>query len=395
MASASVPQGEGAPKDLAGTWKVRFGVYGASAKPKLKGTVRVQSSGDGTFHGGQLDLHIHVPSGLRIPGRTVDASKAKSDPDLEERVETFFALTTQLLGIEKGEVVFHEESSSCGSSTASRALLKGFAVSKGQKDGTQALHILMTNLIADNGQPFAAGVAPGIPGAATVFGRNVSGIIVTTSRSAERDVLRRCSKRRTRPSGLNHTHRVRRSDFDPLITDTPARRHLARAALQLPDRTNVMFAAGAMDGPVSLSPSQKRVYRGSPIYRAFPAGGGTKICACGSLDAVVQANVPRLGQRCPVANRARARVRALCGLNALDADGLVKRHGRVQAIAQLKAAAVDADLAPYIRGRANLALRALNAQWPAPFVEEIQIDRGARPRSVTVRSEARFELEAP
>lgn len=51
-----------------------------------------------------------------------------------------------------------------------------------------------------------------------------------------------------------------------------------------------------------------------------------------------------------------------CGLNALDTSGMVARHGRDQAIVQLTAAAADADLAPYIRGRAELALRALGAK---------------------------------
>ena len=44
-----------------------------------------------------------------------------------------------------------------------------------------------------------------------------------------------------------------------------------------------------------------------------------------------------------------------CGLNPIDAEGLAKRYGT----AQLEAAANDTDLAPYIRGRANLALKRL------------------------------------
>ncbi|MDF2698174.1 MAG: hypothetical protein K0S65_6557, partial [Labilithrix sp.] len=52
-------------------------------------------------------------------------------------------------------------------------------------------------------------------------------------------------------------------------------------------------------------------------------------------------------------------------LNKLDAQGLVKRHGHAQALTELRAAAADTDLAPYIRGRANLALKALGATSPS------------------------------
>lgn len=364
IASASVPQGEDAPKNLAGTWKVRFGVYGSSAKPKLKATVRVQSSGDGTFHGGQLDLHIHVPSGLKIGSRTVNAAKAESDPDLQERVETFFGVTSQLLGIEKGEVVFHEEASSYRELDGVEDLLNGFAISKGQKDGTPALHILMTNVIANEGQPIAAGIAPGIPGAANVFGRNVSGIIVTTSPSAEEDVLTMVHEA-GHFFGLNHTTEFDGESSDPL-SDTPACDGISRDRLyDCPDRTNIMFPAGAIDGPVSLSPTQKRVYRGSPIYRALPAGGTNRSRSAPLAPPAAPLSLKRtfrVSGSSVLSPVERELSSGFCGLTMPDANDLVKRHGRAQAIAQLKAAAADADLAPFVRGRANLALRALNAE---------------------------------
>ncbi|MBX3205348.1 MAG: hypothetical protein KF764_09775 [Labilithrix sp.] len=364
IASASVPQGDNAPKDLAGTWKVRFGVYGASSKPKLKGKIRVQSSGDGAFHGGALDLHVHVPSGLRIGNRTVNAAKAESDSDISDRVDTFFALTTNLLGIERGEVVFHEESSSYRELDGVSALLRGFAISSGQKDGTPALHVLLTNLIAEGGQPFAAGISPGIPGAATIFGRNVSGIIVTTSHSVDQDVLTMLHEA-GHFFGLNHTTEFDGQSSDPL-SDTPVCESIASGNIDsCPDRKNIMFAAGARDGPVTLSPTQKRVYRGSPIYRAFTAGGGSTMSF--KPRAPVRSLAPSFKRTFRVSGSdvlspvERELSFGFCGLNGLDANGLVKRYGRDQAIAQLTAASADTDLAPYIRGRANLALRALGA----------------------------------
>lgn len=363
IASASVPQGQGVPKDLAGTWKVRFGVYGsAGSKPKLKGKVRVQSSGDGVFHGGQLDLQIHVPDGLKIGNRTIDASKAASDPAIKERIDTFFALTTQLLGIEKGEVTFREEDRAYQELESIEEVLQGFAISNGQKDGTQALHILMTNLIAQDGQAFAAGISPGIPGAATIFGRGVSGIIVTTSESPDQDVLTMLHEA-GHFFGLNHTTEFDGQSSDPL-DDTPACETISRNPNDLfncPDRTNVMFAAGAIDGPVTLSATQKRVYRGSPIYRAFTAGGST-------MSFVPPSPAPSIKRTFRVSGSTvlspveRELSSGFCGLNALDVDGLVKRHGRADAITQLRAAAADPDLVPFIRGRANLALHELGAR---------------------------------
>lgn len=360
IAAASVPQGEGTPEDLEGTWKVRLGVHGSSAKPTLKAKVRVQSTSDGAFHGGQLDVHIHVPRGLRIGARAVDASKAESDPDIKERVDAFFVGTSQLLGIERGEVTFHEEAERY-QSLNDNEVLAGFAVSSGQKDGTQALHILMTNMIASGGQPVAAGISPGIPGAATVFGRNVSGIIVTTSERASQDALTMLHEA-GHFIGLNHTTEFNGQGSDP-FEDTPFCQNVSRNPNDLfacPDRSNIMFVAGAIDGPVMLSPSQKRVYRGSPVYRALASSGGTRSISASTVAPTFK-RAFRISGDPTLSPVERELSLGFCGLNPLDADGLVDRHGRDAAIAQLRAAAVDTDLAPYIRGRANLALERLGA----------------------------------
>jgi len=375
IAAASVPQGEDVPKDLAGKWKVRFGVYGSSStsskRPKLHGRVRVQSSGDGAFHGGQLDLHVHVPDGLRVGRHTVDTSDAANDPEIAERVDTFFALTAQLLGFERGKVTITDEPSRFQELDGIAELIDGFAVSSGQKDGTQALHVLMTNFIGQDGEPFAAGISPGIPGAATVFGRGVSGIIVTTSESVDQDVLTMLHEA-GHFFGLNHTTEFDGQSSDP-FDDTPACATIAsrdpNSWFDCPDRSNIMFAAGAIDGPVTLSPSQKRVYRGSPIYRAFTAGGGKTMSSEAPSSRRPAFAAPRVLARAfrisgssvlsPVERELSF---GFCGLNELNAEGLVDRHGREAAMTQLRAAAVDQDLAPYIRGRANLALKKLGAK---------------------------------
>ncbi|MDF2697779.1 MAG: uncharacterized protein K0S65_6162 [Labilithrix sp.] len=361
IASASVPQGEGVPTDLGGTWKVRFGVFGwPSLKPKLKGRVHVQSSGDGAFHGGQLDLHIHVPSGLRIANRVVAASQAEGDPDINERIDTFFALTTSLLGIEKGKVVFSEEASSYRELDGIEEILQGFAISSGEKDGTPVLHILMTNLIGQDGEPIASGIAPGIPGAANIFGRSVSGIIVTTSPSPEDDATTMFHEA-GHFFGLKHTSEIDGQSFDPL-SDTPACEEIARGgSFECPDRTNVMFPSSTLDSRNTLSPMQVRVFRGSPVYRAFTSETASTMSLQAPSAPFAFKRSYRTSGKSVLSPVERELSFGFCGLNALDANGLVKRHGRAQAIAQLRAAAADRDLAPYIRGRANLALKRLGA----------------------------------
>jgi hypothetical protein len=365
IAAASIPQGDGAPQDLSGSWKVRLGVFGAGGKVKAKGRVHVQSSGDGQFHGGMLDVVLHVPSGLVIGDHVVDASKASSDSEIKDRLDTFFFATKELLGIERGEVKFEAETNMYRELNDNE-VLQGFAISAGQKDGTQALHILMTNLLAQNGEPFAAGISPGIPGAATVFGRNVSGIIVTTSESPDQDAFTMLHEA-GHFFGLNHTSEFDGESSDPLA-DTPScagtiSMDNPNSFFECDDRKNVMFPAGPIDGPVTLSAGQQRVYRGSPIYRAMTAGGGSNM----SRPVVVGSRpMPsprfRFSGSKVLGSVERELAAGFCGLNKIDAAGMVERHGRAKTIAELQKAAADSDLRPYIRGRARLALASLGAK---------------------------------
>jgi hypothetical protein len=372
IASVSVPQGEGVPTDLAGTWKLRTGQLGvASSKIQLKAKVRIQSSGDGTFHGGKIDLHLHVPETLRIDNGTIKPADAANHAGMKRRVDAFFALTSRLLGIERGEVVWHTETSTYASIDSVEKLLDGFAVSKGTKDGTQALHILFTNKISINDIGTdginALGVAPGIPGAATTFGRGVSGIIVATTNEVQEDVLTMIHEA-GHFFGLNHTTELAGST-DPL-TDTPACENIDPQNLgACPDLSNVMFVAGAQTASleaVTLSASQKRVYRGSPIYKAFSSGTPKTMSLDLSHDPVLQ-DLGALKRRYRTSDRPLSRIESelslgFCGLTRIDANGLVGRFGEADTIAQLRAASQDDDLAPFIRGRATSALKSLGAK---------------------------------
>lgn len=360
IASASIPQGEQVSEDLQGKWTLRVGQYGVtSSKVKVKAKVRVQSSGDGAFHGGKLDLHLHVPDGLVVDGATLDGTTAESNAGMKERLDLFFDFTSSLLGIERGDVVWHAATSKYAKVDTLEKLLDGFAVSKGTKDGTQSLHVLFTNEISQNGEPFAAGISPGIPGAATIYGRGVSGLIVATL-SVEQDVMTMLHEA-GHFFGLNHTTEFDGQSADPL-SDTPRCTTIADKNLRsCPDRKNVMFAAGAIEGPVALSAMQKRVYRGSPIYRAFTSGTPKTLSL--DLDAPPP-STRELRWRFRTSNRALSPVESelsagFCGLTRIDADAVVRRHGRAAALAQLRAAASDPDLSPILRGRANLALMQL------------------------------------
>lgn len=360
IASVSVPQGAGVPEKLDGTWKLRVGQMGvASSKIKVKAKVRVQASGDGEFHGGKLDLHLHVPDGLLVDGKAVRGSEAETNAGLQERIDIFFQVTSSLLGIERGDVVWHAASSRYAAVDSIQKLVEGFAISKGRtKDGTQAFHVLFTNEISQDGEPFAAGISPGIPGAATIFGRGVSGIIVTTSHSADQDVLTMLHEA-GHFFGLNHTTELDGQAADPL-SDTPRCTNIASSLYSCPDRKNIMFAAGAIDGPVTLSPTQQRVFRGSPIYKAFVSGSKTMSLELGETSPV---RLPVLRRQFRASNGPLSPVErdlslGWCGLTKIDAHALVRRHGQ-DAIRQLQAAANDPDLSPIIRGRANLALKQL------------------------------------
>jgi len=358
LAAASVPQSEAAGEPIAaGKWTVLFGVQGDStAKPKVSAKVRIQSSGDGKFHGGTLDLHVHVPAGLQVDGTTVDPAKASTDARLKQRLDTFFSLTSNLLGIDRGEVVFHTAKSNLAD-VADLEIIDAFGVSSPLDDGKQALHVLLTNSISQGGQQVAAGISPGIPGAATVFGRGASGIIVATVGGSDEDALTMLHEA-GHFFGLNHTTEFDGQSSDPL-SDTPKCTNISGGNLQsCPDRTNIMFPAGAIDGPVTLSATQKRVYRGSPIYKATPAA------AQGTMAYTSSAPLPTITRRfrtsgLPLSAVERELSLGYCGLVKIDANAIVRRYGATSAIAQLKAAAADPDLSPIIRGRANVALRSL------------------------------------
>jgi hypothetical protein len=372
IATVSIPQGEGTSAEP-GTWTLRVGVQNSTKKVKVTAKVRIQSSGDGTFHGGTLDLHVHVPDGLKVGKSTIaSGSTAQDSPELKQRIDTFYKLVSQMLGIDRGTVVFHSAEASLAAIDGDSGLIKGFAASRGATDGSQELHVLFTNSISLDGKPVAAGISPGVPGAAGIFGRAVSTIIVSPSQAfhadasslVQSDVLTMIHET-GHFFGLNHTTEFGNAGADPLA-DTPRCTTLTGepnfAQLKTcPDRTNIMFPATAIEAPAVLSPEQKAIYRGSPVYKAYSAAAAPMTTR--SLEPIEPLVLRR---QIRVSDAAVSPVEAelalgFCGLNKLDPEGMVRRYGEAETIAQLRVAEADDDLDPVIRGRASLALDRLNA----------------------------------
>lgn len=361
IAVAGVPQSENVPEILpAGKWKLRLGISNnPTASATLNVKVRIQSSGDGIFHGGALDLTLHVPPGLTVDNATVDATNAESNAGIRERVDTFYQVMSELLGIERGTVTFKADGSAF-TDLDDNEVIQGFAASRGEENGKQNMHILLTNAIRQGGKSIALGISPGIPGSAGVFGRGTSGIIVVTSKDAEGDALTMAHEF-GHFIGLNHTAEISVDGSDPLA-DTPAcpRTTLSNQDfMSCPDRNNVMFVAGAVAGPLTLSPTQKRIYRGSPIYRAFGAESKSQALRNSVRPSpLILRHTFRASKR-PLSALESELSLGFCGLNPVDPTALVKHHGYAAAVRELQAIVNDPDLASFIRGRASLALEKL------------------------------------
>lgn len=359
ITAAAVPQSEAVPSRIpAGTWTVRYGRPFGGGVQSLDGRVVVQMSDDGAFHGGTLDLHLHLPKGVRVGGTVIDLQRAARSPELIAIVDAFFAMTSNLLGIERGEVTFQEAPSSLAVLDDAE-IADGFAVSEGVKDGTQSLHVLFTNAIRQDGEEVAVGISPGIPGSANRYGRKLSGIIAVSDGTPEDDALTILHEA-GHFVGLNHTTEFDGRSADPL-GDTPRCATIDESDFDAldacPDATNVMFPAGPVVGLGELSPAQLRVYRGSPIYKHFkvaPPRAASRTVAAPSRPAVLRFR--RSGLALNAVERELAA--GFCGLTPVDAPGMVQRYGS-RTEAELRAAAADPDLKPFMRGRARLALKAL------------------------------------
>ena len=309
LASVSVPQNDlSATMPLAkGKWKVTFGGSGSGARA----TARIQTSKDGKFYGGKLDLDVHLPQGLRVsaPSAThvVNAASAPTDPDIKARIDTFYFALNRAFGIGRGAVRFHDAPATLRTITTDAAIDAASAISKGKPD-VQGLHLVLTNALTVEGGELL-GLSPGIPGAPMRSGSLMSAIMVSIY-PGEADVFTDALTILHEMGhfvGLNHTSEYDGTEFDPL-SDTPKCPRQRQASTRCPDEGNLMFT-GAFANPPILSNAQKNVFRASPVYQAFATGTAAAMMrADASEPELDEATVAMFASRAPLAS-----TRRLCG----------------------------------------------------------------------------------
>jgi len=391
IASASVPQNEAASANPPepGTWRVRFARAGGSPPPpppvdggaadgggaadagsgdhRARVTIQIGASAGG-FVGGRLDLRVYVPKNLRLDGERLDATKAATNKGIERRLETFFDAVHDQLGIDRGDVSFVAAPESLAYIDDEGLLVDGFTVSAGQPDGAQALHVLLTNGIDFGDGGGAWGIAPGIPGAATRTGTIMSGVILAIGDTpAVGDGLTLLHEA-GHFFGLNHTTEFYEGYADPL-NDTPKCEGLSfedpSSLKGCPDRMNIMFPAfyGTAGAQAETSEAQRRIYRGSPIYKAY------KTAAQGTMAAATKRALVRPGERVSLTKSGRPLTpieswlsAGLCSHARVPSAALPKLARDERALADLRAAATDEDLPRVMRARAAALLRSATAR---------------------------------
>lgn len=258
-----------------GEWQLLFG--SSSAGESLDAKVYVQQTDDGEFHGGVLDLHVYLPDGLLLtdpdPLHTVDPSSAAADASMTARIDAFYDALSELYGIDRGMTKFIGIGGEHRVISDYAGLESALAQSQ-PPDGGTALHVVFANGITVFGQE-VWGISAGIPGGAVETGHVASGIALNVSAGfpsyADGFTL---VHELGHFAGLFHTSQpdgLGGVMTDPL-DDTP---ECANYPTGCADGKNIMFAAfwGASGGVgIVASDQQRRVVRGSPLYRSYPNG---------------------------------------------------------------------------------------------------------------------------
>lgn len=265
---------------LSGRWTAT--IEGPAGAPV---TLRLQTTADGAFHGGVLDLDVYVPDGLIVhdpdPPHAVVPGRASEDPCLSRRVQLFFGFLEKLVGIRGGDVRFHRIDASYRSATSGNARA---ALLSAAREDRRGLAIVLTNEMsygnggakggdakggtAGDGADSLLGYSVGLPGMVDAAGQphGAIGVALGPDVPAKDDALTILHEL-GHFAGLMHTTD---DDAVDLFEDTPSCTNVGK---QCPDATNLMAFSGPLGGIV-LSPSQVRVMRGSPFFRATRSGSG-------------------------------------------------------------------------------------------------------------------------
>jgi hypothetical protein len=335
-----------------GTWSVTLGGSGSGSVE-----ARIQTSDGGAFRGGVLDLHVWVPAGLQMSDpsavHTVDPTRAASDPDISQRVSTFYSLLQSTFGIARGKVSFHAAPGGFRL-LSTDALTAQAARIPSKSEDAQALHLVLANDLL-NGE--LLGLSPGIPGAVTRMGTSMSAIMAAhyedeQPSDATTDALTWLHEM-GHFVGLQHTTESDGTMFDAL-GDTPKCPNRTEQTA-CPDQGNLMFT-GEIPSPPIVTIGQRTVVRSSPLYRAT-----------GSAGAFARPMTTPIAVTPPRWTRSGRALRplegtllgALCGSSRFDPTKLGPRD---RVIADLRTVAGDHDLVGILRTKATRTLERLGAR---------------------------------
>ncbi len=292
IAAAGVPQGQGRsvrPIEP-GPWRIVFAdgrflrpdgrapePLPGQIVPPMSARAVIQRGADpgGAFVGARLDLVVHVPDGLLVDERALDAGSAGEDPSISERLSVFYAGLRELFDVDRGDVRF-EPAPAILRSLDARTLEDAFAVPEGEP-ADQALHVVLANDVMIGLGASAWGAAPGVPGAAVLSGTAMSAVVLVVG--ATEPVLDGLVLLHEAGHflGLGHTSELDGEHADPLA-DTPRCPSLSGAdpatAEACPDRTNLMFPtySSTWAAHLEVSDAQRAVVHGSPVLRVYADG---------------------------------------------------------------------------------------------------------------------------
>ncbi|MEM9453311.1 MAG: hypothetical protein AAGF11_03975 [Myxococcota bacterium] len=278
IAATAVPQGfiEGEVPVFEGTWRARFAI----TDPEATALVQIQRTSTGDFHGGVLDLHLHIAEGLMIQGPSprheVSAQTAADDDAIAARVDAFGLALEESFGLSLGEIQYHVLDGAYLEIYGTDMLNEAIEQTQGLP-AVQALHVLLTQHI----EPFEGvsvwGISPGAPGVPIVTGHRASaiGMAMQDVHDPVADALTLLHEL-GHYIGLLHTTSIDGSYVDHLA-DTPTCPGIdVRALGDCPDADNLMFPAFYQTtggAGLVVSAQQQRVLWGSPLYRARAYGG--------------------------------------------------------------------------------------------------------------------------
>jgi hypothetical protein len=241
---------------------------------------RIQIGASGGFAGGRLDMNVFVPLGLKLEGKTLDATSAATDENIERRLDAFYKGLHNATDIDRGDVKFFPVRAKLQFIDDEALLVDAFASSSGRPDA-QALNLMLTNGIDFGDGDSAWGIAPGIPGAAARTGTPMSGIVLAIGDTPAIGDGLAVLHEAGHFIGLNHTTEFSGGLADPL-TDTPKCETISlddpSTLDACPDYDNIMFPAfyGTAGSVVGTSDAQRAIYQGSPFYKAYTSAAPMK-----------------------------------------------------------------------------------------------------------------------